>query len=154
MPDLFIVFRVAFFSGFVSCGLAVLRGTRLDILYSVYIAGFLCGGIFYTVNSFGLPFTAGFAATAVVCIVVRIFHHVEKHGYLFIVIPAIYCITPGSSLYRLFLAIFNFDKAGLHTEFIYSMKVAVGCWMAILAVTEIMDRLLGKQADMQSVKNN
>ncbi len=56
-------------------------------------------------------------ATAAVCVIVRIFHAMGKHGYLFIIITCIYCITPGSALYRMILAFFHFEWA----DFIFQL---------------------------------
>lgn len=142
MPDLFVVFRVAFFSGFVSCGLAVLRGTRFHAFPTIYTAAFFCGGIFYYFNRLGLPFTGGFMATAVVCIIVRIFHAMGRHGYLFIIIPCIYCITPGSALYRMFLAFFHLNWPEFIFQLSYSAKVCLGCWLAMVLVTRMGDLLI------------
>ncbi|MEG2192726.1 MAG: hypothetical protein RRX95_05550, partial [Oscillospiraceae bacterium] len=120
MLDCLTVIRVAFFSGFVSCGLAILRGTKLEILSTVYMGGFFCGGIFYVINSLGFPLLAGFSCTAAVCLIVRYFHNKEKHGYLFLIIPCIYCITPGSALYRLFLDLLRGDWQGADSQLVYT----------------------------------
>lgn len=147
MPDILTILRVALFSGLTSCGLAILRGTKLKLLSTVYLGGFFCGGIFYIINTMGYPFAAGFACTSVVCLIVRYYHHKEKHGYLFLIIPCIYCITPGAALYRLFFDLLNKNWIGANDQLVYTAKVILGCWLAMLAVTEITDNLIGKKAD-------
>ena len=81
-------------------------------------------------------------ATAAVCVIVRIFHAMGKHGYLFIIIPCIYCITPGSALYRMFLAFFHFEWADFIFQLFCSAKVCLGCWLAMVAVTHIRDFII------------
>ena len=69
-------------------------------------------------------------ATAAVCVIVRIFHAMGKHGYLFIIIPCIYCITPGSALYRMFLAFSILNGLILSFSFFTAQKYALAAgWL-------------------------
>lgn len=154
MADLGSILNVAFYSGFVCCGIAVLRGTAFSAMSTVYIGAYLCAGVFYRVNSLSLPFTAGFLATCASCIPVRFFHHQNKHSYLFIVIACIYCITPGAALYKMFYRRFCADWRRFSAQFIYTAKVAVGCFLAVKFSTKIGDIICKKQADALPAHEN
>lgn len=150
MLTIITILQVAFFSGVVCCGLAVLRQTKLTMVSACFVAGCFCGGIFFVINTgYHLPFTAAFCATAIACVIIRFFSHFRNHEYLFVVIPSIYCITPGGALYKSIIAVLQLDFAAFETQFVYILKVAIGCWMAILVVTELMDKALKTKADKQ-----
>ncbi|MEG1895663.1 MAG: hypothetical protein RR162_05430 [Oscillospiraceae bacterium] len=141
--------RTSFFSGVVCCGLATLKNASFRLLPSYFTAGFLCGSIFlFFCQTLKLEFLGAFAATITVCVIVKITLRCKSHDYLFIVLPTIYCITPGGALYRLFLYVCRQNWQLAFIELVYSSKVILGCLVAILVFEKIC-KLVSKRAEMQ-----
>ena len=141
------LFQIAFYCGFLSCGLAVLRHTKLNLLLYIYPAAFCSAFVFNFINSFGWSFVAGIAGGLTAAIFIGITHRKGLHGYLFIVIPVIYCIGPGAALYKLFLGLLNAQWGIVATQAYYAVRVAVGIWIGILAGTRAMNTLCKKQSE-------
>lgn len=144
MLDLMEFLRNSFFSGAFCCGLGILRGTKIKILPTIYFCGFVCASIFYVLNSFSLPFLGSFMAAATVSVLVCMRGYNKNH--LLIIIPSIYCISPGGAMYKMFFALFNLDWTTFCWQFAYIIKVAVGCRSAITIVTVIRDKILKNNA--------
>ncbi len=139
--------QIAFFSACVSCGLAVLRNTKVNLLPYIFIPAFCASYVFNTLNGMGYTFTAGLLAGLIASVLVGIFHRRGVHSYLFIIIPVIYCMGPGGAMYKLFLAALNADWQLVNSQLIYTLKDAVGIWWGIMAGTELMNRLSPKKSE-------
>ncbi|MBQ8604317.1 MAG: hypothetical protein IJ410_05715 [Oscillospiraceae bacterium] len=139
--------KIAFYCGFLSCGLAVLRHTKLQLLLYIYPAAFCTAFVFSFINNAGYSFVAGLAGGFTAAVIIGISHRLGRHGYLFIVIPVIYCIGPGGSLYKLFLAMFNCQWSVMVRQRLSVIKVAVGIWWGILAGTATMNKITGKKSE-------
>ena len=139
--------QVAFYSAFVSCGLAVLRSTKFNLLPYIYISAFCASFVFNGLNSVTDTFIAGIVAGFISAAMVGIFHRQGKHGYLFIIIPVIYCMGPGSAMYKSILYIMQADFNGAVAQLIYTAKDAFGIWSGILIGTEFMNRITGKKSE-------
>ena len=91
-------------------------------------------------NLFGYTILAGFLSTAVTCLIVRYFHDKGLHSYFTVIIPAIYCVAPGRPMFEMFFAMFNRDWQKMTKRGIYSLKIVIGCYLAILLVTKITNK--------------
>ena len=80
------VVKYAFFSGVTCCGLAVLRGTKLNILTTCFISSFSCSSVFLIISKTNMFVIAAFLSTVVAASIVKYFSVMGKHGFLFIVI--------------------------------------------------------------------
>ncbi|MEG2929180.1 MAG: hypothetical protein RR846_06475 [Oscillospiraceae bacterium] len=137
--------KISFFSGIVCCGLATLKNVSFRLLPSYFTAGFLCGAIFrFFCEMLNWELIGAFVATITVCFMVKRSLKCTSHDYLFIVLPTIYCITPGGSLYRLFLNVCQMNWHCAMTEFIYSSKIIFGCLLAILVFEKIYNKIFLK----------
>lgn len=131
--------RVVFFSGCMCCGLSTLRNIKLSVLKIVFPAGMIAAAIFYIINLWKLPFLASFVSTFAVCAFVKGFSTITHHTYFTIIIPSIYCITPGRPLVRMFFAMLNKDWILMREQARYSFIVAFGCFIAIIFTTYILN---------------
>ncbi len=139
--------QISFFSAFVSCGLAVLRNTKFGLMPYIYFCAFITAFVFNGLNSIIDTVVAGIAGGFAAAVLVGIFHRKGIHGYLFIIIPVIYCIGPGGAMYRMFLADFTLEFSTAFTQLIYIFKDAVGIWIGILAGTNFMNVLTKKESE-------
>ncbi len=140
--------QIAFFSAFVSCGLAVLRNTKFSLLPYVYICAFITAFVFNGLNGVTDTFFAGMAAGLVAAVMVGVFHRSGKHSYLFIVVPVIYCIGPGGAMCKTFQAIFTGRVSGAIPQLIFIFKDAFGIWLGIVLGTALMNKISAKQAEL------
>lgn len=138
---MFNLFQTVFFSACVSCGLAVLRNVKFNVLPYIFVSASAGSLTFNVINNMGYTFAAGLLAGIVAAICVGVFHRKGLHSYLFIMIPVIYCIGPGGALYKLFFTAFNGDWVAVNTNLVFILKDAIGIWFGILLGTELMNRM-------------
>ena len=140
MFDLNEFLRITFFSGCTCCCLCIIRSVTAKAEGTIFVSGCLAGAIFYIINMFGYVILAGFLSTAVACLVVRFFHDKGIHSYFTVIIPAIYCVAPGRPMFEMFFAMYNKDWQVMIRQGIYSIKIVIGCYLAILLVTGITNK--------------
>lgn len=139
--------QIAFFSACVSCGLAVLRNTKLNILLFVFSSAFCAAFVFNFVNGMGYTFLAGVLGGFISAVMVGISHRKGIHSYLFIVIPVIYCMGPGGALYKFFFDIINFQRQTILVQLVYILKDAFGLWTGIMVGTRLMNIVSSKKSE-------
>ena len=139
--------QIAFFSACVSCGLAVMRNTKLNLLVFVFPFAFCAAFAFNFINAMGHTFLAGVRGGFIAAVLTGISHRKGLHSYLFIVIPVIYCMGPGGAMYKLFLGIYNFQWNTVVAQLIYILQDAFGLWSGIILGTRLMNLICRKKSE-------
>ena len=141
------ILKIAFYCGFLSCGIAILRDAKLHLMLYIYPAAFVTAFLFNYLHLSGYTFLAGITGGFTAAVLMGITHRMGKHGYLFIVIPVIYCIGPGASLYKMLLGRMLSEWQFAFYHFFYVIKVALGIWWGILAGTVFMNLINVKKSE-------
>ncbi len=141
------LFQVSFFSACVSCGLAVLRNTKYKLMPFIFTAAFCTAFTFNGLNGVVDTFIAGLFAGFVAAVVVGIFHRKGLHGYLFIVIPVIYCIGPGGAMYKIVLSLLDLQFETLLPQLTYIIKDAFGIRFGIIFGTKAMNIITKQESE-------
>lgn len=147
MMSVLVLLKISFYSAFVSSGLAVLRHTKFNVLPYIYLCAFCSSFVFNGLNGVTDTFIAGLAAGFAAAALVGISHRKGIHGYLFIVIPVIYCMGPGGAMYKFFLALFRKEFSVLGAQLIYILKDAFGLRCGIFLATAVMNKITGKKSE-------
>ncbi|MBR5521204.1 MAG: hypothetical protein IKU54_04330 [Oscillospiraceae bacterium] len=141
------ILKIAFYCGFLSAGIAILRGAKIKLVTYIYPAAFCVAFVFNYLHLSGHTLVAGISGGFLAAVLMGISHRMGKHGYLFIVIPVIYCIGPGASFYKVFLGLMTQDWPLVSYHFTYMLKVAFGITGGIFAGTSVMNKITGKKSE-------
>lgn len=151
MAELIVVLRNSFFSGFVCIGLAILKNVAPKNLSVIYLRGFVCSAIFTSFNLYGFTLIGGFFAACAVSLILNTYGDKNTVPPIVLIIPALYCITPGGALYNMFLAMFTFEYQTVSLQLIYILQDVAGIWLGLMFVDEIFKKKRQKTTELHAV---
>jgi len=139
------IISTAFFAGFTCCGIATIRGADKKVLPLIYVLSFISTAVYNIFNAKGMVSLGAFLGMCVIVTVIRYFHNLGEHSYLFIIVPAAYGFAPGAVLYKAFLGLFNLDFNLTFTSLIMTGKMLIGTVGGYYILTFIGDKITGKK---------